>query len=332
LAFDSRKGRLWVVCPKCERWNLVPIGQRWETVEALEKAYRDTATRFSTAEIGLARLGAGLEIVRIGEPVPGEFAAWRWGSRFGRRKRRLKSSEKKRKREKKFALERGPALAAGLALAPLAPILAPFLVAGGILIAPAILLSRLERNWPVEPGSRHRVSRWRLKSGGITPSEVPPGWSIHLQVWEKVQVTGGYTNVLRWREYAGEGAVSLARRALPLLNRRAPRFVTISDAVSEIASQGGVEKYLDHAAALKPKWVAFRHYPKAILLAMEMALFESEERRALEGELERLTVAWREAEELAAISDNLILPSGWEGFRARAKAVKEVVPPEVEGS
>lgn len=330
LAFDAEKGRLWVVCPRCERWNLVPIDQRWEAVEALERAYRDTPSRFSTSEIGLARLGGGLEIVRIGHPVPGEFAAWRWGSRFGRRRRRLRSKQKKG--EKQFVLERGPALAAGIALAPLAPILAPFVVAGGILLAPAFLLSRLEQNWQVEPGSRHRVNRWQLKSGGITPSDVAPGWSIHLQAWVREEVTGGYTNVLRWKEYTGDRAVSLARRALPLLNRRAPRFVTVSDAVSEIASKGGVEGYLDHAAALKPKWVAFRHYPKPILLAMEMALFESEERRALEGELERLTAAWREAEEIAAISDNLILPSGWDAFRAQAKAVKEVVPPKVEGS
>jgi len=68
LDFDPVKGRLWVVCPRCERWNLVPLDQRWEAVEALEKAYRDTPTRYSTSEIGLARLGGGLEIVRIGRP------------------------------------------------------------------------------------------------------------------------------------------------------------------------------------------------------------------------------------------------------------------------
>jgi hypothetical protein len=324
LAFDSEKGRLWVVCPKCERWNLVPMDQRWEAVEALERAFRGTPSRFSTAEIGLARLGGGLEIVRIGQPVPGEFAAWRWGSRFGRRKRRLKSSEKKR--EKQFVLERGPALAAGIALAPLAPILAPLVVAGGIVMAPALLLSRLEQNWPVEPGSRHRVNRWQLKAGGIAPSEEAPGWSIHVQTWEAEEAHGSSADRFGWVEYTGDRAISLARRVLPLLNKRAPRLVTVSDAVSEIASQGGVEGYLGHAAALKPRWVAFRHYPRPILLAMEMALFESEERRALEGELERLTAAWREAEEIAAISDNLILPSGWDAFRAQAKAAKEGGP------
>jgi len=36
LAFDAAKGRLWVICPSCERWNLSPIEERWEAVEGCE--------------------------------------------------------------------------------------------------------------------------------------------------------------------------------------------------------------------------------------------------------------------------------------------------------
>jgi hypothetical protein len=32
LAFDAAKGRLWVVCPSCERWNLSPLEERWEAI------------------------------------------------------------------------------------------------------------------------------------------------------------------------------------------------------------------------------------------------------------------------------------------------------------
>jgi hypothetical protein len=39
-----------------------------------------------------------------------------------------------------------------------------------------------------------------------------------------------------------------------------------------------------------------------------MALHEDAERRALEGELEELERAWRDAEEIAGISDDLLLP------------------------
>ena len=40
-------------------------------------------------------------------------------------------------------------------------------------------------------------------------------------------------------------------------------------------------------------------------IALEMALHEEAERAAMEGELDALEEAWREAEEIAAIADNL---------------------------
>jgi hypothetical protein len=48
--------------------------------------------------------------------------------------------------------------------------------------------------------------------------------------------------------------------------------------------------------------------PKELRLAMEMASHEDAERRGLEGELKLLEDAWRDAEEIASISDNLFLP------------------------
>src|SRR5688500_7256869 len=88
LAFGAAKGRLWVVCRGCERWNLSPIEERWEAIEACERLYRGTRLRVATDNIGLAKLREGLELVRIGEPLRPEFAAWRYGDQFGRRRRR----------------------------------------------------------------------------------------------------------------------------------------------------------------------------------------------------------------------------------------------------
>ena len=88
LAFDAAKGRLWVVCRHCGRWNLTPLEERWEAIEECERLFRATRLRVSTDEIGLARLREGLELVRIGEPLRPEFAAWRYGDQFGRRRRR----------------------------------------------------------------------------------------------------------------------------------------------------------------------------------------------------------------------------------------------------
>ena len=57
--------------------------------------------------------------------------------------------------------------------------------------------------------------------------------------------------------------------------------------------------------------------PKPTRLALEMALHEEDERRALEGELWQLEQAWREAEEIAGIADNLLLPEGTDEFVER---------------
>lgn len=47
--------------------------------------------------------------------------------------------------------------------------------------------------------------------------------------------------------------------------------------------------------------------PATVALALEMASHEDVERRSMEGELALLERAWREAEEIASISDSLLL-------------------------
>ena len=51
----------------------------------------------------------------------------------------------------------------------------------------------------------------------------------------------------------------------------------------------------------------FGAFPRDVLLAFEMATHEESERRALEGELSILEEMWREAEEIAAIADDLFV-------------------------
>src|SRR5688572_26286595 len=88
LAFDAAKGRLWVVCRSCERWNLTPLEERWEAIEECERLFSETRLRASTDNIGLAKLREGLELVRIGTALRPEMAAWRYGDQFGRRRRK----------------------------------------------------------------------------------------------------------------------------------------------------------------------------------------------------------------------------------------------------
>jgi hypothetical protein len=79
LAFDAERGRLWVVCGECGRWNLSPVEERWEAIEACERLFRETHLRVSTDNIGLAQLREGLDLVRIGKALRPEIAAWRYG-------------------------------------------------------------------------------------------------------------------------------------------------------------------------------------------------------------------------------------------------------------
>src|ERR1019366_8103848 len=87
VAFDPAQGRLWVVCRSCGKWNLVPFDTRLESIDDCERIFRDTRTRYSTENIGLARVREGLDLVRIGAPQLPEFASWRYGAQYKRRRR-----------------------------------------------------------------------------------------------------------------------------------------------------------------------------------------------------------------------------------------------------
>src|SRR3989454_1728865 len=86
LAFDEWKGRLWVICPKCSRWNLAPLEERWEKVEALGRAAREGRVAAATAQVALIRWRA-YDLVQVGKPPRLEFATWRYGERLKARRR-----------------------------------------------------------------------------------------------------------------------------------------------------------------------------------------------------------------------------------------------------
>jgi hypothetical protein len=62
--------------------------------------------------------------------------------------------------------------------------------------------------------------------------------------------------------------------------------------------------------------------PMRLRLSLEMASQEESERRALEGELAELEAAWRRAEEVAAIADDLLLPASVGAFLDRHRSRK----------
>lgn len=298
LAFDAHRGRLWVVCRKCERWNLSPIEERWEAVEACERLFESTRIRVSTENVGLARHPEGLELVRIGAPMREEFAAWRYGDQFGRRRKR--------------------ALLYGIGGA----VVIGGVVVGGVttgVISGALLgqSGNFVNLWMngrtlvklrTDDGRVIKLKQPDLLGTRLRPDQGGDGYSLEVRKGKKKE----------W--FRGEEAERHVGVIMPKMNRRGGKKRTIEDAVAEIERQGHPDHFLSDVVTGNrfkdkkgiPGYI--NKMPEPTKLALEMALHEEQERRALEGELWRLERAWEEAEEIAAISDNLLLPDGVDDF------------------
>ena len=338
LAFDAAKGRLWVVCPHCERWNLTPLEDRWEAIESAEKLFRDSRRRVSTDNIGLSKLRDGTTLVRIGAPQRPEFAAWRYGDQFGRRRRR-QIAVASAGIGALAALVIGGATA-GVGIGGFGWMMAR---AGGWIIrgSPEAKVARIK----TVTGEMLVVRRRHLLETSITQGFNSP-FAIDLRY-----VGGG-------SRFEGAEALRIASVVVPAANRFGGNKQTVAEAVGTIEQSGGTEGFLDRISKVaavttsgieRPRditgrWVlesstfgsggfrfggrrgrrgrglSSRDWSTGLFglnpvqrLALEMALHEDAERAALEGELEELERAWQEAEEIANISDNLLVPESLSG-------------------
>ncbi len=315
LAFDAAKGRLWVVCRTCTRWNLTPLEERWEAIEDCERVFATVRTRVSTEQIGLARTREGLELVRIGSPLRPEFAAWRYGDQFGRRWRH-------------HAMVMGGtgAILVGAAVAgPMLGIAAG--VSGAILGTGVRRWSRSrDRIARVPTGSRsiHRfveVHRHHLDKAHLYRSEDRKGLALDLPTDQGV-----------WT-LENDRALGALRQLMPAINVGGARSADVQDAVAAIERRGDPMHFVLAIAGSKP-WNASGNLAtmqSAFRLGLEMAVNEESERAALEGELSALHESWKGAEEIASISDNMFVPAWIERFieehRPTVVAPTIVMPP-----
>ena len=271
LAFDAAKGRLWVVCAACARWSLAPIEERWEAVEECERRFRGTRLRYSTANVGLARLASGVELIRIGRPLRPELAAWRYSDHFGRRRRRA-------------------------------------LFTGGVLrhlYDARRVVCRVHAGHGDEVLVRGRHLREaRILVGG------PWGRSWGLMV------SYGRGCLVK----TGIEALDVAGVLLATINGSGAPLPDVSLAVEILERHGNAARCFQYAAE-RPEHERHRlsRLPVQIRLALEMAAHEETEQRALDGELARVEEAWREAEEIAAIADDLLVPEEVERWLAEQR-------------
>ncbi|NUQ11717.1 MAG: hypothetical protein HUU26_05210 [Gemmatimonadaceae bacterium] len=330
LAFDQAKGRLWVVCPKCERWNLTPLEERWEAIEQAERLYRDTRRRVATDNVGLARLRDGTTLVRIGEPLRPEFAAWRYGDQFGRR------------RNRQLLLAAGGLAAVGAVVTGLS--------AAGIGIG-AFGWMIANRGQAIIRGDPERViAKIHTEAHGLVHVR-----RRHLNETAIARTDDGRLALdLRFRNgrgrVVGREAERIAAVLLPQVNRYGGNRRAVAEAVDEIEDAGSAEGFIERLSrsagvaeghAREWEWsggvfvmgaswprrrgrnrgrAGLNALPGPQRLALEMALHEEAERRAMQGELEELERAWREAEEIAGISDTLLVPDSVSSMLDRLKS------------
>jgi hypothetical protein len=319
LAYDAAKGRLWVVCRKCERWNLTPLEERWEAIEECERAFGATKLRVSTEHIGLARIKEGLELVRIGEPQRPEMAAWRYGDQFGRRRR------------KQIATVAGASVIIGgvLVFGPLVGI-----VGAGAFSPMLNLLNagnsiyRARKLIPVPTSSSEPL---QVRLSDLPKTELhADGDGVMLRI--QAARVGAFTSIWNQKtevELTGDEALAAAAALLPRLNAAGGSRDDVARAVGYLEESSDPKKLFRRAVDAIEKRESeklysrgthlLRNLPTAGRLALEMAAHEDSERRALEGELYVLEAAWKDAEEIAGIADNMFLPASVDEDLARLK-------------
>jgi hypothetical protein len=100
---------------------------------------------------------------------------------------------------------------------------------------------------------------------------------------------------------------------LPHLNPLGANRRQIRAAVNAIEEVGCPDRYFAVAEAYaRSGGFAERSVavlPLQVRLALEIAANEESERRAMEGELELLERAWRDAEEIATLAEDLVVPT-----------------------
>jgi hypothetical protein len=317
LAFDSKKGRLWVICHHCGRWNLSPLEERWEAIEECERAFRGTLVRVSTDNIGLARMADHTELIRIGAPLRPEFAAWRYGQNFGRRRRQT------------HVVAGAGLAAAAVAGIALGPTLAPALTAGALSI---VIFPGLTTVMGVVPmvgvlAARDYIQHDRVVARLAHDRRILTVRAKHLGSAQlEASRRDGETRLAvqhetGWAEFEGTAAIHATGVLIAGANRFGADNARVNDAVRQIEQAGDATRFLN-AAAVRTSWRSGRilslvNSYRALgamrlsgteRLALEMAVHEEHERRALEGELATLEAAWRDAEEIAQIADDDLTP------------------------
>jgi hypothetical protein len=284
IAFDEWRGRLWVVCPRCARWNLTPLDDRLEHIEAVARSARSGSVLARTEQVALIRWER-YDLIQVGKPPRVELAGWRYGERL-----------KQRSRDRAKVVVPLTLAAIGLGVAA-------NVAAGGSVGFLVWNFGRLADGIYVGMVGRRRVS---LSEPPICPhcGTVLQLRAKHMQHARVVPDTRHDIGVLLScpscrREAAllvGSDAQIALRQGLAFLNVRRANRRRADEAAQVVDQSGGPDQLIIDVARRE---LTLRSLRPERQLALEMAVDEQAEVR----ELER---RWQEAEEIAEIADGTL--------------------------
>jgi hypothetical protein len=278
----------------------------------------------ATDNIGLARIGEGLELVRIGRPLRPEFAAWRYGDQFGIRRRRT-------------MIRTGAAMVGVATIPVLGPVLGISLggfgmytfQAGNFVVA-QYQSRKIAARVHTADGRDLVVRKGDVEGARLLRTENSRSWGIAVKYRKDRD-----SSIPWWRydpdtatsELRGEDALRAAAQLLPHVNSKGASAKVVREAVQLATAGDDPAPLFNRALTFYGRRTIWRpqvagsltRIPAELRLALEMMTHEESERRALEGELDVLEAAWKDAEEIANISDNLFLPPDVEDRITRMK-------------
>src|SRR3990170_3176152 len=287
LAFDEWKGRLWVICSRCSRWNLTPLDDRLEKIDAVARAARAGRVAAATDQVALIRWQR-YDLVRVGKPMRVELATWRYGERL-----------RARQRDRMLVVVPLSIAAVGLGVA------ANVAAGGGLGVFVWNMHRIADRLYVALVGNRRVAvseppicdrcgSLMHLRSRHVQHARVVPDAHADIAV-----VLSCPQCRREGAQLIGPDAVQVLRQGLTYLNVSRSGRRRAEDAARVVEEVGGPDRLLRDLARRE---LTLRSLPPERRLALEMAVDER-------AEVEELERQWREAEEIAEIADGSLSTS-----------------------
>jgi len=284
IAFDEWRGRLWVICRACGRWNLTPLDDRLERIQAVARAAQEGRVLAATGQVALVRW-RDYDFVRIGRPPRVELAGWRYGERL-----------RARERERASVVVPLTIAAVGLGVAVNVAAGGSFgffvwnfaRMADGVYVA---LVGNRRVTLSEPPVCAACGSVMQLRARHLKDGRLVTETRADLALVVRCPSCGAEGALL-----TGSDAAQALRRGLTYLNakRSARRHAEL--AAREVDQMGGPERLVREVSRRE---VTLRSLRPERRVALEMAVDELAEITELERQ-------WQEAEEIAAIADGTL--------------------------